>query len=79
MLKYLLVDRDDRKMSLGMKQLTQDPWDRYYHKYPGSTHNGIVEKLHKLWCVFVELEEVEWTGYTDLSWTKKIIHQNSVQ
>jgi small subunit ribosomal protein S1 len=74
--QVLTVDREDRKMSLGMKQLTQDPWTDITSKYPvGSTHNGIVRNFTNF-GVFVELEEgVDGLIYiSDLSWTKKIKH-----
>jgi small subunit ribosomal protein S1 len=74
--QVLTVDREDRKMSLGMKQLTQDPWTDITTKYPvGSTHNGIVRNFTNF-GVFVELEEgVDGLIYiSDLSWTKKIKH-----
>jgi small subunit ribosomal protein S1 len=72
----LTLDRDDRKMSLGIKQLTQDPWTDITAKYPvGSTHNGIVRNFTNF-GVFVELEEgIDGLVYiSDLSWTKKIKH-----
>ncbi|WP_194850666.1 30S ribosomal protein S1 [Nonlabens antarcticus] len=74
--QVLTVDREDRKMSLGMKQLTQDPWTDITTKYPvGSHHNGIVRNFTNF-GVFVELEEgVDGLIYiSDLSWTKKIKH-----
>ena len=50
--KILTFDRDERKMSLGVKQLTPDPWTDITKKYPvDSKHTGIVKKLHKFWCV----------------------------
>ncbi len=72
----LTLDRDDRKMSLGIKQLTQDPWTDITAKYPvGSKHNGIVRNFTNF-GVFVELEEgIDGLVYiSDLSWTKKIKH-----
>ena len=72
----LTLDRDDRKMSLGIKQLTQDPWTDITAKYPvGSNHNGIVRNFTNF-GVFVELEEgIDGLVYiSDLSWTKKIKH-----
>jgi small subunit ribosomal protein S1 len=72
----LTLDRDDRKMSLGIKQLTQDPWTDITTKYPiGSAHNGIVRNFTNF-GVFVELEEgIDGLVYiSDLSWTKKIKH-----
>ncbi len=72
----LTLDRDDRKMSLGIKQLTQDPWTDITSKYPvGSKHSGIVRNFTNF-GVFVELEEgIDGLIYiSDLSWTKKIKH-----
>jgi len=72
----LTLDRDDRKMSLGIKQLTQDPWTDITAKYPvGSKHTGIVRNFKKF-GIFVELEEgIDGLIYiSDLSWTKKIKH-----
>ncbi|WP_298481231.1 30S ribosomal protein S1 [uncultured Maribacter sp.] len=72
----LTLDRDDRKMSLGIKQLTPDPWTDITSKYPvGSKHSGIVRNFTNF-GVFVELEEgIDGLIYiSDLSWTKKIKH-----
>jgi small subunit ribosomal protein S1 len=72
----LTLDRDDRKMSLGIKQLTPDPWTNIASKYPvGSTHTGIVRNFTNF-GVFVELEMgIDGLIYiSDLSWTKKIKH-----
>lgn len=72
----LTLDREDRKMSLGMKQLTPDPWTDITAKYPvGSQHKGKVRNFTNF-GVFVELEEgVDGLIYiSDLSWTKKIKH-----
>src|SRR6187431_1018867 len=72
----LTLDRDDRKMSLGIKQLTQDPWTDITAKYPvGSKHSGIVRNFTNF-GIFVELEEgIDGLIYiSDLSWTKKIKH-----
>jgi len=72
----LTLDRDERKMSLGIKQLTQDPWTDITVKYPvGSKHTGIVRNFTNF-GVFVELEEgIDGLIYiSDLSWTKKIKH-----
>ncbi len=72
----LTLDRDDRKMSLGIKQLTQDPWTDITAKYPvGSKHTGIVRNFTNF-GIFVELEEgIDGLVYiSDLSWTKKIKH-----
>lgn len=72
----LTLDREDRKMSLGFKQLTPDPWTDITSKYPvGSKHTGIVRNFTNF-GVFVELEEgIDGLIYiSDLSWTKKIKH-----
>lgn len=72
----LTLDRDDRKMSLGIKQMTQDPWTDITAKYPvGSKHTGIVRNFTNF-GIFVELEEgIDGLIYiSDLSWTKKIKH-----
>ncbi len=72
----LTMDREDRKMSLGIKQLTPDPWTDITTKYPvGSKHKGIVRNFTNF-GVFVELEEgIDGLIYiSDLSWTKKIKH-----
>ena len=72
----LTLDREDRKMSLGVKQLTPDPWTDITTKYPvASKHTGIVRNFTNF-GVFVELEEgIDGLIYiSDLSWTKKIKH-----
>ena len=72
----LTLDREDRKMSLGIKQLTPDPWTDITAKYPvGSKHTGVVRNFTNF-GVFVELEEgIDGLIYiSDLSWTKKIKH-----
>ena len=74
--KILTFDREERKMSLGVKQLTPDPWTDITTKYPlQSQHTGIVRNFTNF-GVFVELEEgVDGLIYiSDLSWTKKIKH-----
>tara|TARA_R110002073_G_scaffold17446_3_gene65644 strand:+ start:5139 stop:7004 length:1866 start_codon:yes stop_codon:yes gene_type:complete len=74
--QILTLDREDRKMSLGIKQLTPDPWTDITKKYPvGSKHKGIVRNFTNF-GVFVELEEgIDGLIYiSDLSWTKKIKH-----
>ena len=74
--KILTFDREERKMSLGVKQLTPDPWTDITKKYPvGSKHTGMVRNFTNF-GVFVELEEgVDGLIYiSDLSWTKKIKH-----
>jgi len=74
--QVLTLDREDRKMSLGIKQLHPDPWADITAKYPvGSTHTGTVRNYTNF-GVFVELEEgIDGLVYiSDLSWTKKIKH-----
>ncbi|WP_332027673.1 30S ribosomal protein S1 [Kaistella sp.] len=74
--EVLTLDREDRKISLGMKQLSQDPWSNIETKYPvGSKHVGTVRNFTNF-GVFVELEEgIDGLIYiSDLSWTKKIKH-----
>lgn len=72
----LTIDRNEHKMSLGIKQLTPDPWGTIATKYPvGSKHKGIVKNLTN-YGLFVELEEgVDGLVHvSDLSWNKKIKH-----
>ena len=72
----LTLDRDERKMSLGIKQLREDPWESIEDKYPvGSKHNAKVRNFTNF-GVFVELEEgVDGLIHiSDLSWTKKVKH-----
>mgnify|MGYP006194833551 FL=1 len=72
----LTMDKEERKMSLGIKQMTPDPWTDITKKYPvGSRHKGIVRNFTNF-GVFVELEEgIDGLIYiSDLSWTKKIKH-----
>ena len=72
----LTLDRKERKMSLGIKQLKADPWDNIEGKYPvGSKHTAKVRNFTNF-GVFVELEEgVDGLIHiSDLSWTKKIKH-----
>jgi len=72
----LTLDREDRKMSLGIKQLHPDPWTDITKKYPiGSAHKGTVRNYTNF-GVFVELEEgIDGLVYiSDLSWVKKIKH-----
>ena len=72
----LTLDRDERKMSLGIKQLKEDPWETIEVKYPvGSKHTAKVRNFTNF-GVFVELEEgVDGLVHiSDLSWTKKVKH-----
>ncbi len=74
--EVLTLDRDERKISLGMKQLNKDPWENIEQRYPvGSKHVGTVRNFTNF-GVFVELEEgIDGLIYiSDLSWTKKIKH-----
>ncbi|HCA80135.1 MAG TPA: 30S ribosomal protein S1 [Bacteroidetes bacterium] len=76
----LSLDKDGKKISLGMKQLEPDPWLTLLQKYPvSSKHTGIVRNLTNF-GVFVELEEgVDGLVHiSDLSWTKKIRHPGEV-
>ncbi len=76
----LSLDRETRKMSLGIKQLTTDPWTDITSKYPvGSKHKGTVRNFTNF-GVFVELEEgIDGLVYiSDLSWTKKIKHPSEM-
>jgi small subunit ribosomal protein S1 len=76
----LSLDKEGKKISLGMKQLEPDPWTTLMQKYPiGSKHVGAVRNLTNF-GVFVELEEgVDGLVHiSDLSWTKKIRHPGEV-
>ena len=76
----LTLDREERKMSLGMKQMKPDPWEDIETKYPvGSTHKAIVRNFTNF-GIFVEIEEgVEGLVHiSDLSWTKKIKHPSEI-
>ncbi len=72
----LTLDREERKMSLGVKQLREDPWEKIEEKYPvGSKHTAKVRNFTNF-GVFVEVEEgVDGLIHiSDLSWTKKVKH-----
>ncbi|MSP64374.1 MAG: 30S ribosomal protein S1 [Ignavibacteria bacterium] len=74
------LDVENKKISLGMKQLTPDPWSLILEKYPiNSKHSGIVRGLTNF-GVFVELEEgIDGLVHiSDLSWTKKLRHPGEV-
>ncbi len=76
----LSLDKDNKKLSLGIKQLEPDPWLSLMQKYPvGSRHKGVVRNLTNF-GVFVELEQgVDGLVHiSDLSWTKKIRHPGEV-
>lgn len=72
----LSIDREERKLSLGMKQLTPDPWEKVEEKFPvNSKHQGIVRSITNF-GLFMELEEgIDGLVHiSDLSWTKKYNH-----
>ena len=74
--QILTLDKESRKMSLGIKQLSPDPWTDITSKFPvGQRHTGIVRNFTNF-GVFVEMEEgIDGLIYiSDLSWTKKIKH-----
>jgi small subunit ribosomal protein S1 len=74
--KIVTIDREDRKMSLSIKQLSQDPWSDIEKRFPeGSHHSGEVKNLTP-YGVFVELEEGigGMIHISDLSWTKRYSH-----
>ncbi len=74
--KIVTIDREDRKMSLSIKQLLDDPWSKVQEHYPsGSKHSGEVKNLTP-YGVFVELEEGigGMVHISDLSWTKRYSH-----
>jgi len=78
--KVVTIDREDRKMSLSVKQLTEDPWQNIAAKYPvGSNHTGLVKNITP-YGVFVELNDSDGIGgmvhISDLSWTKRYNHPN---
>lgn len=74
--KVVTIDREERKMSLSVKQLSDDPWDGIQERFPvESRHTGIVKNLTP-YGVFVELEEGigGMVHISDLSWTKRYSH-----
>ncbi len=74
--KVVTIDREDRKMSLSVKQLSNDPWSNIEERFPvGSAHSGEVKNLTP-YGVFVELEEGigGMVHISDLSWTKRYSH-----
>ncbi len=76
--QVLTIDREERKMSLGMKQLSQDPWLSLAAKFPiGSKHTGTVKNMTNF-GIFVEIEEgIDGLVHiSDLSWSKKVNHPN---
>ena len=74
--QILTLDREDRKMSLGMKQLQPDPWAEIAAKYPSGTQHKVTVRNFTNFGIFVELEEgVDGLIHiSDLSWDKKIKH-----
>ena len=72
----LTLDRDERKMSLGIKQLREDPWEDIEKKYPVDSKHSAKVRNFTNFGVFVELEEgVDGLIHiSDLSWTKKVKH-----
>ncbi len=78
--KVLSIESDEKKISLGLKQLEPDPWEEIEAKYPiNSRHRGVVRNLTQFGA-FVELEEgIDGLVHiSDLSWTKKIRHPSEV-
>ncbi len=74
--KIVTIDREDRKMSLSLKQLSADPWTEVTGKYPvNSRHTGVVQNLTP-YGVFIELDEGigGMIHVSDLSWTKRFGH-----
>ena len=74
--KVVTIDRDDRKMSLSLRKLQEDPWTQIEDKYPkNSQHKGEVKNLTP-YGVFIELEEGigGMIHISDLSWTKRFAH-----
>jgi len=78
--KVLNVESEEKKISLGLKQLEPDPWENIDNRYPiNSKHTGVVRNLTQFGA-FVELEEgIDGLVHiSDLSWTKKIRHPSEV-
>lgn len=76
----LNINEDEKKISLGVKQLTEDPWADILERYPvGSKHNGVIRNLTNF-GVFVELEPgIDGLIHvSDLSWTDKVEHPNEI-
>ena len=74
--KVVTLDREERKMSLSLKQLSEDPWKSAKDKYPiGSRHKGLVKNITN-YGVFVELDENigGMVHISDLSWIKRLNH-----
>ena len=76
--QVLTLDREERKMSLGVKQLTPDPWQNIAERYPvGSKHTAVVKNMTNF-GVFVEIQDgIDGLIHiSDLSWSKKVNHPN---
>lgn len=76
--QVLTLDREERKMSLGVKQLTPDPWQNISERYPvGSRHKAVVKNMTNF-GVFVEIQDgIDGLIHiSDLSWSKKVNHPN---
>ncbi len=76
----LNINEDEKKISLGVKQLEKDPWEDLLDRYPiGSSHKGVIRNLTNF-GVFVELEPgIDGLIHvSDLSWTEKVEHPNEV-
>jgi small subunit ribosomal protein S1 len=76
----LNIEAEQKKISLGLKQLEPDPWDKIEDSFPvGSTHKGVVRNLTQFGA-FVELEEgIDGLVHiSDLSWTKKVRHPSEI-
>lgn len=76
----LNIETDDKKISLGLKQLEPDPWEKVEASYPvGTVHKGVVRNLTQFGA-FVELEEgIDGLVHiSDLSWTKKVRHPSEI-
>ena len=76
----MTIDKEDRKMSLSVKQLTEDPWKEITEKFPvGSKHSGAVKNIAP-YGVFVELDEGigGMVHISDLSWTKRYGHPSEL-
>ena len=74
--KVMTIDREQRKMSLSIKQLQEDPWENVEEKYPvGSRHKGVVKNITP-YGVFVEMDEYigGMIHISDLSWIKRFNH-----
>jgi len=78
--KVLSLEKDRKRISLGIKQLTQDPWENILEKYPvGSKHKGRIRNMTNF-GVFVEMEDgIDGLIHiSDLSWTKKLKHPSEM-